>query len=119
MSLTVAPLTATVMGAVEERHAGVASAVNNAVARAAGLIAVATLPAIVGLVGTAYLDPDVFSAGFQRATMLCAAMTAFGGLLGWLTLSPRTTLPDVHTDDYHCPLDAPPLRTHHRQRVPS
>ncbi len=51
LTLTVAPLTAAVLAAAEDRHAGVASGVNNAVARTAGLLSVAVLPLLMGLSG--------------------------------------------------------------------
>src|SRR5262245_20464850 len=76
LSATVAPLTATVLATAERRRAGIASGVNNAVARAAQLLAVAGLPLLVGLSGEDYLSPTRFTAGFRMAMYLCA-----GGLL--------------------------------------
>lgn len=74
LCLTVAPLTATVLASAEVRHAGVASGVNNAVARAAGLVAVAALPAAVGLGAASYHHPAAFNHGFDLATVACAVM---------------------------------------------
>lgn len=84
--LTVAPLTATVMGAAPSEHAGVASAVNNAVARAAGLLAVTVLPLLAGLVGSAALQPHHFAAGFRVAIVIAGCTCAGGGLLAVATI---------------------------------
>ena len=55
IAITVAPLTATAMSSAPAEHAGIASAVNNDVARFGGLLAVAILPALAGITGSAYL----------------------------------------------------------------
>ncbi len=69
LSMTVAPLTATVLASADERHAGVASGVNNATARAAGLLAVAGLPAAVGLSGSALHEAASLDRGFHQAML--------------------------------------------------
>jgi EmrB/QacA subfamily drug resistance transporter len=86
VAANVAPLTTTVLAAVPAEHAGMASAVNNDVARAAALIAVAVLPAAAGLTGASYLHPAQFSAGFHTASFISAGMCVFGGVLAALTI---------------------------------
>ena len=63
LALTVAPLTATVLAAVDDDHAGVASAVNNAVARIAGLLAIAVLPAAAGFAGAGQVSISTRDSG--------------------------------------------------------
>ncbi len=74
LSMTVAPLTATVLASADERHAGVASGVNNATARAGGLLAVAGLPAVVGLTGAALYSKTLLNQGFHEAMIICSGL---------------------------------------------
>jgi EmrB/QacA subfamily drug resistance transporter len=127
LTLTVAPLTATVLAAAPTEQAGMASAVNNTVARAAGLLAVAILPVAAGITGAGALDPDRFDDGFHMAVLIAAALCAVGGLISWFGIRNPTPEPEPEPTptrgdlvpavepapaDRHplsCPLTAPPV----------
>jgi EmrB/QacA subfamily drug resistance transporter len=89
LALMVAPLTATVLAAAPDENAGIASGVNNAIARAGSLLAVAALPVAVGLGGDDYADAAVFDGAFRSATIICAVLLILGGIVSWLTI-PRS-----------------------------
>lgn len=112
VAIMVAPLTATALAAAPVEHAGVASAVNNDVARAAGLIAVAVLPALAGITGQSYLHPAALAHGFKTAAMIAAVFCAAGGVLAALTIRNPTRAKSAATTPrgFNCCLEGPPLR---------
>jgi hypothetical protein len=78
------PITTTVLSAIPDSRAGIASAVNNGVARAAGLVVVAALPLLAGLPQDAADNPAALDRGFDVAMLICAGMFLLGGLVAWL-----------------------------------
>jgi EmrB/QacA subfamily drug resistance transporter len=113
LSAVVAPLTATVLATADVRHAGVASGVNNAVARAASLLFVAAIPPLAGLTGNAQSHPLVFLHGFRIAILASAALVACGAVLSFFTIrddalraAPAAAKPEC---TINCAVTAPPL----------
>jgi EmrB/QacA subfamily drug resistance transporter len=109
MVILVAPLTATVLASVDTARAGLASGINNAAARAAGLIAVAALPLLAGMGPEAYHSAPAFNDAFDRAMLWCAGVLVLGSLLAYVTV--RRPAPDCRRPECltHGWVTAPPL----------
>lgn len=86
LATMVAPLTSAALGSLPPSHAGLASGVNNAVARTASLLAIAAVPGLAGLAGDAATDPALFANGFRTAMIVCAALFTAGGMLALLSI---------------------------------
>jgi EmrB/QacA subfamily drug resistance transporter len=91
LTITVAPLTATALAAAPANHAGMASAVNNDVARIGGLVAVALLPVLAGITGKVYLHPLALAHGFRVAMVMAALACAAGGVLAAFVIRNEVT----------------------------
>jgi EmrB/QacA subfamily drug resistance transporter len=119
LTLVVAPVTATVMAAADERQSGIASGINTAVSRLSGLIVVAVLPLVAGLSGKKFYEPAAMDHGFHVAMLVCAALATAGGILAWLTISsdvleseaaPGGDVPTGALHDFSCAVAGAPLR---------
>ncbi|MGW5428053.1 MFS transporter [Streptomyces sp. NPDC004059] len=114
MVTLVAPLTATVLASVDTARAGLASGINNAAARAAGLIAVAALPLLAGMGPDAYRSSVAFDVAFDRAMPICAGVLVAGSLLAFTLvrrLPPECRRPECQV---HGCVTAPPLEGERR-----
>lgn len=109
MVTLVAPLTATVLASVDTARAGLASGINNAAARAAGLVAVAALPLLAGMGEDAYRSPAAFDDSFQQAMVWCAGALLVGAAVAFATVRPLP--PDCRRPEclHHGSITAPPL----------
>ena len=117
----VAPLTTAVLMSVDIRHTGAASGLNSAVARTGGLLAVSLLPALAGLTGHDYRNPDAFAAGYRNAMLVNAGMLGLAGFVAAVGIrnqvpqaAPERGLPPLEqklTHCYTCPVEGPRLET--------
>ena len=120
LTLVVSPVTATVLAAADARHAGIASGINNTVARVGSLLAVAVLPVLGGITGQKFYDPEAMTDGFHIAMVVSAVLAAAGGVIAWLTISDdvlaaeperRGEPPVAVPAEYSCSVSGPPWRS--------
>jgi EmrB/QacA subfamily drug resistance transporter len=95
LSMTVAPLTATVLADADQTDAGIASAINNAIARVAGLVGISVMGVVIAstLVGDTFARNSQSVRAFHEAIVICAVLVASGGIAGALGIvNPRRTV---------------------------
>ena len=114
LAVMVAPLTAAVLGSVPVEQSGIASGVNNAVARTSQLLAVAALPALVGIDAESLVDPTSFSDGFRYAMYICVALLLIGAAIAATLIRTPTVEPVQEADSVackpHCDLTGPAVQ---------
>jgi hypothetical protein len=110
LALTVPALTTTALGAVSSDRAGIASAVNNYVARLASLAAVAVVPALAGISTTgSTVGAAAFSSGYRVAMLMCSGLCVVASAVSFATIrEPRRR--DALASGFCCPITGPPAR---------
>jgi EmrB/QacA subfamily drug resistance transporter len=108
MTLTVAPLTATVMSSVDSHHLGVASGTNNAVSRLAGLLAVAVFPWVAGIATLS--DGEELQDGYPIALRLGGALCVIGGAIAFATIRSAARVTSVTQPSIAMPCQDPCMR---------
>jgi len=103
----VAPLTATVMASADQRHVSVASGVNNAIARAASLTALAVIPGVAGL--SEAVGPDAVTSACRTALVIAAALAALAAVVAYVGL-PRRAHAAPTPRRTTCAVDGAPLQ---------
>jgi EmrB/QacA subfamily drug resistance transporter len=122
LTLVVAPVTATVLAAADSRRSGIASGINNAVARVGSLLAVAALPLAVGLTGDQFYDPASMEDGFHMSVVICAVLCLIGAVIAWALI--RTDLlsaeetREPEPQRYSCDICGTPLSPEHEHEHP-
>ncbi len=122
LCLTVAPLTTTALGSVEERHAGIASGVNNAVARTGQLVFVAAVPVLAGFAPGEMVAGDVLIDGFHQVLWVSASVIVVAAAISWFGLGPAAGRPVPVAEQaptvFHCAAAGPPPRVEALAAVP-
>ena len=109
--LTVAPLTSTALGSVDEHHTGIASGVNNAVARTGQLVFVASVPLLAGFAPGQMIVGDELLDGFHRVLWISATVIVGAAAISWFGLGPRMRPPARSAEAppvFHCAAAGPP-----------
>jgi len=113
ITITVAPLTTTALGAVDAHLAGIASGVNNAVARTGQLVAIAAVPLLAGFLPGAAVAGTELVDGLHQVLWIAAAVTTASGALAWATIrNPPRAEPAETATQFHCSMVGPPVSAH-------